>query len=110
MAAIPGLVVPGNIDLNNRPVVKNPDGTISTVRSITVTTNDGRALLLPTVSDDGRIMTNDQAIQQYRTTGRHLGLFLTEAHAVNYAQQLHQAQARLYANSRVPWNRTRGPM
>ena len=36
----------GNIDLYNRPVVKNPDGTISTVNSFSIEV-DGKTVLLP---------------------------------------------------------------
>jgi muramidase (phage lysozyme) len=90
-----GLLEPGNIDLNTRPVVRNPDGTISTVRSMGVNI-DGQEVLLPTVSDDGRIMSDDAAVQQYMQTGRHLGKFRTPAASNAYAQRLHEMQAQQY--------------
>jgi len=93
--ATPGLLEPGNIDLNNRPIVRNPDGTISTVRSMGVNL-DGREVLLPTVSPDGRILSPDEAVALYRQTGQHLGMFDTPEHSSAYAQQLHEDQARQY--------------
>lgn len=70
----PGVLEKGNIDIHNRPVVKNSDGSISTVRSMS-TNIDGREVLIPTVSDDGRIMSDDEAIDNFMQTGRHLGMF-----------------------------------
>lgn len=90
-----GQIEAGNIDLKKRPVVKNPDGSISTVRSIS-SNIDGREVLLPTVSEDGRIMNNAEAIQKFKDTGKHLGIFDTPANVTAYADQLHQDQANLY--------------
>lgn len=86
-------IEPGNIDLTNRPVVPGPDGTVSTVRSIGVTI-DGKEVLLPTVSDDGRVLSDQEAISQYQASGRHLGVFSSPEDRDAYAQELHLAQAR----------------
>jgi hypothetical protein len=91
---VAGQLEPGNIDLTHRPRVKNPDGSISTVRSMSANI-DGREVLLPTVSDDGRLLSNDEAIAEYQRTGKHLGVFADPASATAYAQQLHGAQADL---------------
>ena len=90
----------GNIDLYARPQVKNPDGSISTVRSMSF--NDGsKEVVIPTVSDDGRIMTDNEAIDNYYKTGKYLGKFNTIDEANKYAEQLHNEQDLYYNKNRA---------
>lgn len=93
---------PGNIDLAKRPVIKNPDGSISTVRSMSFGEN-GREVLVPTVAADGsRILSDDEAVDQYHKTGQHLGKFSSIDKANAYAQQLHEDQQKQYVKPQRP--------
>jgi hypothetical protein len=90
----PGMVENGNIDLTARPKVKNADGSISTVRSMSFE-EDGKEVLIPTVVGD-RVVSDEEAIAHYRKTGENLGKFKTPADADRYAQSLHESQAAMY--------------
>lgn len=93
---VPGLLYPGNIDLMARPITMNHDGSYSTVKSMSFGTDDGE-VLVPLVGDDGRIMTPDEAIDTYRKTGKHLGIFNNPDTATAYAEALHNSQSDHYA-------------
>lgn len=91
----------GNIDLLDRPVFKNEDGSISTVDSFS-TNIDGEEVLLPTIGrdKDGNPirLTEDEAVEKYMKDGKHLGKFKTPEEATAYAQKLHEDQEKLYAD------------
>lgn len=93
-----GMVQRGNIDLAHRPHVSNPDGSVSTVRSMSFE-EDGKEVLIPTVSPDGKLLSDEQAIELYRRTGQFLGKFDSPEHADQYAQALHKAQERMIAGA-----------
>jgi hypothetical protein len=100
----------GNIDLNDRPQVQNPDGSVSTVRSAGFNIDD-KEVLLPTVADPfentfgtgaskrAGIVSDKKARDIYRKTGKHLGKFRTPQQADLYAETLHKMQERQYGRN-----------
>ena len=92
----------GNIDLNNRKVVSNPDGSISTERSFSFWDDDEKKeILIPQVVD-GKVVSEDEAIDHYYETGEYLGKFNDWREADAYAQQLHERNEWYYDTSRRP--------
>lgn len=92
-----GVVAKGNIDLHSRPTVKNKDGSISTVRSISITDDKNQVILIPTVVGE-KVVSDKEAIEHYRKTGEHLGIFSDIKSADTYAEDLHNQQAKEYRN------------
>lgn len=90
----------GNINLYNRPQVKNPDGSVSTVKSISIgigdETSPNKTALIPLVHPDGYIMNNEEAISWFKKSKQHLGIFENQEVANKYAENLHQQQAEIY--------------
>lgn len=91
----PKPVVEGNIDLMHRPVVENKDGTISTVKSMSIN-EDGQEILIPMISPSGTSLTEEGAIALYHRTGKHLGKFRSPDEANDFAARLHEQQERVY--------------
>lgn len=92
------MIEKGNINLNSRPVVKNQDGSISTVLSSSFEQN-GKEVLIPFVSDDGRVLTREEALKQWNASktkekpyGNNLGVFDDIQSANEYAQELHNSE------------------
>jgi GH24 family phage-related lysozyme (muramidase) len=96
---VAGMTEPGNIDLTNRPIAKNADKTISTVRSISIE-EDNKTILIPTVID-GKVVSNDEAIKHYKDTGEHLGKFSDPKTADAYAEKVHREQERQLVRGKV---------
>ena len=97
--AVPGQIEAGNINLKNRPIIKNDDGTVSTVRSISVGFGD-KTYLLPTAIN-GQIVSDQDAINHFQNTGQHLGVFKDESTADSYAKKLSDQQGVMTAQSVV---------
>lgn len=98
-----GLLRKGNIDLTARPVVRNPNGSISTVESISfwhdeivIGKHRGVEVLMPKVIGN-RVVGDKQADAHFNSTGRHLGMFANWHQADRYAVALHNWQAKYYA-------------
>jgi N12 class adenine-specific DNA methylase len=91
VAPIPGLLTPGNIDLASQPAIPNPEkpGKTSTVDS-TSFEEDGKEILVPRVTPDGRFLSRKAAEEEYHKTGKHLGIFQDANAATSYAEQLHK--------------------
>lgn len=90
------LVEQGNIDLENRPIVYNKDGSYSIVRSMTAGF-DGIYYNIPTVIGD-KVVSDEDAIQHFLDTGEHLGAYKTKEAATMAAEKLHQDQSRMYSD------------
>lgn len=82
-----GIVEPGNIDLYSLPKIQNADGSFSTIRSATIGTDLG-TVLIPTIID-GQELPVEQAIEYYKKTGNHLGIFSSEEEANRYDEAMH---------------------
>ena len=111
-----GLVQPGNLDLFNRQILNNPDGSYSTTSSMSF--NDGQnEVIIPTVggvaagqpivpmivqgSPNGDVVRyNDLgAFYRYDNTGQHLGMFNDWRQADDYGQRVHEIQERRIADN-----------
>lgn len=99
--------IPGNLPLGIQFEVQNADGSISTVRTISIGTDQGE-VLIPTVVN-GRVVSDEEAIAHYNQTGEHFGIFNSPEEATAYAEALHNYHARNLPSGDVsaeagPWD------
>ena len=87
-----------NINLNNRPKVQNKDGSYSTVYSIGIEA-DGNFINIPRVVG-GRVVSEDEAKKEFRRSGKHLGIYKSQAERDKAAIDLHNSQAQMYDKRR----------
>lgn len=91
-AVTPPMAVPGNLDPFSRPVLRNPDGSVSTTLSFSrEDPRDGLETLVPQVIN-GVKLSADAAWDHYLKTGQHFGKFKDWHMADAYAVLLHNAQ------------------
>ena len=86
-----GFKYQGNIDLASRPVYRNEDGSVSTEVSRTFEF-DGKHVILPTiktVNGRGVNMTDAEAVEEFRSSGLHLGVYNSKAEAEKAAEAIH---------------------
>lgn len=96
-----GMLEPGNIPPESRPVTWNNDGSYSTTKSIIVVDDKNRAILLPSISPDGKQLSTSDAIDLYKTTGKHLGVFKSEKDANNFDEQVWHPQQEQMVESQL---------
>lgn len=87
------VLVFGNIDINDRIVFQWENGMVSTVLSKSFSMDD-KVVLLPTIVN-GRPVTNKEAVEHYRRTNEHLGIFESKVEAKAYADWLHLQQEEM---------------
>jgi len=76
------------IDMSKRKRWPNPDGTFSSVKSMSFNM-DGKEFLIPTLrGEDGVVMEPDQAIDHFFKTGEYLGEYSTPAEATAAAEAI----------------------
>lgn len=93
-----GLKEQGNIELDKQPSVYNPyTKGQSTVWSMSIGTDKGE-VLISRVTPEGKVMSEKEAVDYYKKTGKHLGVFDTPEAATKYAKQLHDD----YETGKIP--------
>lgn len=100
-ARAPGMIEPGNIDLRNRQVVQNPDGSFSTEVATTVGFDDHVAVVPQIVK--GKNVGFEGAVEHYKKTGEHMGRFKPGAdmQAADFANRTHLKQEKRYGRNRI---------
>lgn len=84
-----GEIVKGNIDLADRPILQNTDGSISTEKSMSFNAEDGYETIIPTIIN-GKEVSEKEAVAHYNKTGEHMGKYNSVNAAEEAAQTIHK--------------------
>jgi hypothetical protein len=84
-----GMMGQGNIDLANRPRIPTKNGGYQTVYTMTAGIDNGKVVLLPRIVN-GKILSEQEALNHYRKSGEHMGLFHSQKAADAYDKKLHK--------------------
>lgn len=89
-----GMISPGNIDYaKEQGPVFNPDGSVSTVKSMVFGNDAGNSVIAPTVYDGGH-HSPDEAVARYYKTGKSMGEFRGTDQALEFERALHDAEVK----------------
>lgn len=79
-----GMILPGNGAQASATVLQ--DGGHATSVPSLIREIDGKFALLPKLSQDGRLLSDDEALQQFIQTGSHAGIFATARDALTFVR------------------------
>jgi hypothetical protein len=104
--SFPGLIKYSNIEFSKLKVFNNEVGGTKTVKSMGISDDKGREILIPTVDPDtGEDLSPQEAVIMHKRTGRHLGIFESPKSADEYASKFHHlmgpVKEQLTTNDRI---------
>jgi hypothetical protein len=71
-----------------------PDGEIATVRSMGIDA-DGKHALIPTISPEGALWSDDEAVENYKKTNQHMGIYPDDETSDRAGEKIHLDQENL---------------
>jgi hypothetical protein len=87
-------IEPSNIDPRKRPVVPDEEGNAAVLA--VKYKEGGNVVLVPTVTDEARVMSDAEAVKAYEATGKHLGKYRDEKAADAALEKMRQDRAAAY--------------
>jgi len=90
------------MNVSKRKPFKNKDGSLSTVRSMSFSTEKGEVLVPTIKARRGQTypISERQAIDDYKRTGKHLGIYKDSSYATEASISLHEKEARRVAKKK----------
>lgn len=78
----------GNVDLSSKPLIQ-VDTSLAPIHSEFYFDEDEKKVaIIPSITEEGKLLNRWEAIDLYKSTGRHLGMFASEKQAKDYYAEL----------------------